>query len=294
MMHFRKILFPIAFSEPAAAIASSVREIARRFNARVTVLNAWNPAPEYISGPAPDAPCDSKERAILFSPTLQEVQNQQERRLEEFARAYFSGIDHTERIEIGDPATVIEWVAKCDESDLIMMPTRGRGWFCSMLRGSVTSRVLHNITCPVWTSAHKSEPVSTLTPGYRSILCAVGMNLEDDAVLDVACLFVQMYGARICLLHAQSTSDEQDTEYSSQSLKQAFMRGCVARRIHIAPDICVRILRMEISEGIRQTALEQGADLTIVSRGRENGGFSHTWSQLYTIIRESRCPVLSV
>jgi hypothetical protein len=72
------------------------------------------------------------------------------------------------------------------------------------------------------------------------------------------------------------------------------MRGCVARRIHIAPDICVRILRMEISEGIRQTALEQGADLTIVSRGRENGGFSHTWSQLYTIIRESRCPVLSV
>ena len=294
MIHFRKILFPIAFSEAAAAMASSVREMAQRFNAAVTVLNACNLAPEYISGPAPDAPCDSQERPTFFSPALQEMRNQQERRLEEFARTHFSGIGHTERIEIGDPAAVIEWVAKCEGTDLIMMPTRGLGRFRRLLLGSVTSKVLHDITCPVWTSVHKSEPVSALPLGYRSILCAVVMNREEDIVFDVASLFVQVYGARICLLHIQSTSDEQGTEYISQSVKQAFKRVCVAGREQVVPDVCERILKTDLSEGIRQTALEQGADLTIVGRGRERGSFSRGLSQLYTVIRESPCPVLSV
>jgi hypothetical protein len=52
MMHFRKILFPIAFCKAAAAMASSLREMAERFNATVTVLNACNLAPGYIRGGA--------------------------------------------------------------------------------------------------------------------------------------------------------------------------------------------------------------------------------------------------
>jgi nucleotide-binding universal stress UspA family protein len=294
MMHFRKILFPIAFSEAAAAMASSVREMAQRFNAAVTVLNACNLAPEYISGPAPDAPCDSQERPTFFSPALEEMRNQQLRRLAEFARTHFSGIGHTERIEIGDPAAVIEWVAKCEGTDLIMMPTRGLGRLRRLLLGSVTSKVLHDITCPVWTSVHKSEPESALPLGYRSILCIAGMKREQPIVFDVASLFVQIYGARICLLLIQSTSDELVTENTSQSVKQAFERVCVAGRKQIALDVCARILKTNLSEGIRQTALEQGADLTIVGCGREWGSFSRGLSQLYTVIRESPCPVLSV
>lgn len=33
----------------------------------------------------------------------------------------------------------------------------------------------------------------------------------------------------------------------------------------------MRILKTGLSEGIRQTALEQGADLTIIGRGRKGG-----------------------
>ena len=128
-MHVRKILFPTAFSEAAAAMASSVREMAQRFNAAVTVLNVWNLAPEYISGPAPDAPCDSQERPTFFSPALQEMRNQRQLRLEGFAYTHFADIGHTERTEIGEPAAVIEWVAKCEGIDLIMMPTRDWGSF---------------------------------------------------------------------------------------------------------------------------------------------------------------------
>jgi nucleotide-binding universal stress UspA family protein len=290
MIHFRRILFPISFSEAAAAMASSVREMAQRFNAAVTVLNACNLAPEYISGPAPDAPCDSQERPTFFSPALQEMHNQQQLRLEQFAHTHFTDIGHTERIEIGEPAAVIEWVAKCEEIDLIMMPTRGLGQFRRLLVGSVTSKVLHDIACPVWTNVHKPEPASALPLGYQSILCIVGMNREQDIVFDVASLLLQVHGARICLLHTR----ELVTESTSQSVKRTFERVCVVRGRQIAPEVCVRILKTDLSEGIRQTALEQGADLTIVGRGRKGGSFSRELSQLYTIIRESPCPVLSV
>ena len=108
-------------------MAALVREMAERFKATVTVLHAVNLAPEYISGPPRDTPCDSKETAIVFSPALQELRAQQEQRLKEFAGTHFSGIRHTERIEDGDPAMVIEWVVRCENTDLIMMPTRGLG-----------------------------------------------------------------------------------------------------------------------------------------------------------------------
>ncbi len=37
------------------------------------------------------------------------------------------------------------------ELDLIMMPTHGGRHFRSLLIGSVTAKVLHDVRCPVWT-----------------------------------------------------------------------------------------------------------------------------------------------
>ena len=294
MMHVRKILLPIAFSQTATALASSVREMAQRFNASVIVLNAFNPVPEYAYGPAPETPCGSEERPSLFSPGLLELRNQQERRLEEFARAYFSGIRHTTRIVDGDPATVNEWVANWEVVDLVMMPTEGLGRFRRFLIGSVTSKVLQEVACPVWTSIRTVERASASPTGYRSILCALRTRLEDDVVLEAASLFIQAYGARLCLLHVQSVSDEKDERCTHQPIRHAFDLGCHAVGGGISADVCVRILNAEKSADIRRIASEQNADLIIVGRGRERGSFSRALSQLYTLIRESPCPVLSV
>ena len=292
-MNIRRIRFPIAFSETVAVMAPSVREMAERFNAAVTVLHAIKLAPEYISGPAPNTPCGSTG-STFFSPALQELRSRQKRRLEEFSRAHFSGIPYTERIEDGDPAAIIEWVAKCEETDLIMMRTRGPGGFRSLLLGSVTSKVLHDIACPVWTNVHKPEPAADLPAGYRSILCAAGINPEEDHVFNVASFFAHAYGARVCLVHIQSPSDKQDLQSATQSIKRHFDRACIAAGRGIAVDASVRILDGEIPEGIYRTALDEGADLLIVGRGHARESFSRAWSHLYAIIRKSPCPVLSV
>jgi nucleotide-binding universal stress UspA family protein len=198
------------------------------------------------------------------------------------------------RIEDGDPAKVIEWVAKCEKADLIMMPTRGLGRFRRLLLGSVTSKILHDTSLPLWTSVHKEELPSTLPHGFRSILCAVATNQGDDIVFKAARLFAGAYDARVCLLHIQAAPDVQDRQSPVQSLRHSFDRVCAGKGGRPAIDIRVRLLDGEISKGICQTAREESADLVIVGRGHVRESFAQVWSHLYTIIRESPCPVLSV
>src|SRR5580698_126375 len=48
------------------------------------------------------------------------------------------------------------------------------------------------------------------------------------------------------------------------------------------------------AEGIHQEVVRRKADLLITGRGHSIGTFSRLWSHLYSIIRDSPCPVLSV
>jgi nucleotide-binding universal stress UspA family protein len=295
MVHVRRILFPIAFSKAADSMASSVREIAERFNATITVLNAFNPLPEYFQGPLIDDPCSSKEEpALPYSGPLLELRDLQRERLERFSQSHFSGMRYSVRIDDGDPAMVIEWVAKCEKTDLIMMPTRGLGRFRRLLLGSVTSKVLHDTSFPLWTSVHKPELPPSLPRECRSILCAVGMNQGDDIVFKAADLFAEAYDANVCLLHIQGSADVQDCEPPAELIRHSFERVCPGRGVRSAMNIHIRILDGELSEGICRAAREENIDLVIVGRGRVREGFAQVWSHLYTIIRDSPCPVLSV
>ena len=276
-------------------MAYSVREMAERFNASVTVLNAFNPLPEYFQGPSIDDRCNSKEEPSLpYSPALLELRDLQKKRLETFSEKYFSGIRYSARINDGDPAMVIEWVAKCEKVDLIMMPTRGLGRFRRLLLGSVTSKILHDTSLPLWTSVHKEELSSTLPHGCRSILCAAGMNERDDIVFKAALLFAGAYDARLCLLHIQVPEEVQDQQSLAQSLGHSFDRACADKQDRPAIDVRVRLLDGGLPQGICQAAREEGVDLLIVGRGHLRENIAQVWSHLYTIIRESSCPVLSV
>ncbi len=196
-MPFHKILFPVDFSEAAVAMVPYVTEVAQRFNAAVTVLNAFDLVCDYTLANSPEASCDSEATAISYTPALQEFRRQREQRLEEFSRTQFASIHRTARIEDGDAAMVIDWVAQRESTDLIMMPTKGLGRFRRLLLGSVTAKVLHDVSCPVWTSAHEPDTALASSSGYRSIICAVELNAEADVVLKAAGLLAQAYGARI-------------------------------------------------------------------------------------------------
>ena len=70
--------------------------------------------------------------------------------------------------------------------DLIMMPTHGYGPFRRFLLGSVTAKILHDATCPVWTSTHLETSVGTGKVGIRKVLGAVDFGPRSSVVLQVA------------------------------------------------------------------------------------------------------------
>ena len=289
-MFIRRILFPIDFSEANIAMVPHVREVANRFEATVTILHSFNLVTEYSLTPIGD----TEPVPIPYTSAAQELREQRKERLVQFARDHFSDVSHTESLRDGDPAEVIRRQAIRENIDLIMMPTKGLGTFRRFLLGSITAKVLHDVHCPVLTSPHSPEPVPASSSGYSSIVCSVELNPDAEGVLRTAGRLAQAYGARICLLHLETSFLEHGGQASAQALAEAFEQSLNMEGQEFGLSVTTRVLNAAIVEGIRQVAIEEAADLVVVGRGRETGTFSRMWSRLYTIIRESPCAVLSV
>jgi nucleotide-binding universal stress UspA family protein len=293
MKAFREILFPSDFSPAVTRMAPYAREMAERFHAHVTVVHACEFAPPYAMAPHLPGECEMDLGPIPYTPEFQQRREELQRRLEEFANTQFARLPHTAKIEDGDPATVIEWMARRDEASIIVMPTTGRGRFRRLLLGSVTAKVLHDIPCPILTSAHQPDAALGAIGGFHSMLCAIEMNREADEILDAGGFLAGAYAARLCLVHMESASSKTDLQDAAHSVKQSFQEALTGYE-HAGVKASVRVIDASVPEGIRRTAIEEGADLVIVGRGRLRGALARLWSPLYTIISESPCPVLSV
>lgn len=294
MRPFRTILFPLDFSQAAGEMVPYVSEMAQRFSASVTLLHVFDLVRDYVLASRYEAVCEPGPTAIPYTPAFEELRSERQHRLEEFARNRFPSLRHVTSIQDGDPATVIEAFAQNEDADLIVMATRGLGKFRRLLLGSVTAKVLHDVGVPVLTSAHEPNPALLPGRGFCSIVCAVDINQEAETVLKTAGFLAKTYGARLCLAHIESAPLwERRQAPSGESVRQVLQQALAAEG-EKGVDAKVCMLDDGIPEGIRGTALQEKADLVVVGRGHERGNVSRIWSHLYTIIRESPCPVLSV
>jgi nucleotide-binding universal stress UspA family protein len=295
-MPFRKIVFPVDFSKATVSVIPYVAEMARQFNATVTVLNAFNVVTDYPLAPhLKGTPGRGFESVVVpYTPALQELRKQREHDLQEFSRTYLARVSWKARIEDGDAAIVIEGVAQSEETDLIMIPAKGLGRFRRVLLGSVTAKVLHDVSCPVWTSAHEPDPALASPGSYRTILCAVDLNSEPNLVLKAAGLLAQTYGSRVCLLDTEPSPHQQGRQVAAESVRRTFEQALNIDSREAGMDITVRSLDAAVPEGIRRAAIEETADLVVVGRGHHKGSVSRIWSRLYATVRESPCPVLTV
>src|SRR5271163_3527491 len=140
MLPFRKILFPVDHSEPCKAIVPYVAEMQHHFSAELSLVHAYG-AEALAYSPLPITDPELPEQARVLA----------EERLREFAQVNFPGL-HVELYSgIGEPGAVIDDVVRHQGADLVMLPTHGRAPLRRLLLGSVTAKVLHDLTVPVWT-----------------------------------------------------------------------------------------------------------------------------------------------
>lgn len=287
MPPFQQILFPVDFSTRCERIAPRVASFANHFHAGLTLLHAYEVAPQVY-------PDGHSFLPVIDSQSLGEYSRNQ---LDQFAQNFFPGMEVDRRIVRGEPAHAILDLALSIKADLIMLPTRGFGRFRRLLLGSVSAKVLHDATCPVWTDSHAEEVDHTTGFPYRNMICAVNNDAHGEVVLKYSEALAAEFQADLKLVHAVQAPEVAGPGFDDAAFRHFLMeqaKGDMARlqaKMGTSLHVCVEGGPPE--EVVSRIARRLNADLVVIHRSGPSV-MGRLRSHDYAIIRESPCPVLSV
>ncbi len=289
-MHFSKILFPVDFSERSRVVAPFVLAAVKRHGAALTLANFVEiPALWYGTAEAPCAP------DLNISAMIDEAGG----RLKLFAAEFFPDIPARILVEEGEAGTAIIDLARELSFDLVMMPTRGRGRFRTALLGSATAKVLHDVECAVWTAAHAETPEYAVSPEWRNVICAIDATPDAMRLIRCAGDLATSFGSNIHLVHALPPAPGTRMEqYLSrdfeEGLKQTVRREIDAMQRDAGTDFRLCVEAGDAAKIIAAAAEKDRADLVLIGRGALPHFAGRLRTHVYSIVRDSPCPVLSI
>ncbi len=288
MRAFQKILFPIDMSDSCTATAPFVEAMARKYNAEVTLLHVLEmPSgliPDWYGGTVPVI-----DTTAIWKAETEAAQS--------YLTGKFQGLKVLRVVVEGDAAHGIDEYARENGTDLIMMPTHGYGLFRTLLLGSVTAKVLHDTPCPVWTGVHM-EDAPAVSPEFTTVMCAVDRTEDSVATMRFACRLAQDSHARLFLVHAVPGAEIAPDRYFDADLCQYLEQdarktiGQLQQTAGVAAPLCLGA--GEVSHVVRDSALGHSADLVVIGRGHATRTLGRLRSNVYSIIRDAPCPVISV
>lgn len=286
MLPVKRILFPVDYSDHCRSVVPYVQEMAGHFSAQLTLVHA------YGVGALPYT-----ELAVADPSWPDRVRRREEQDLREFAAKMFPGLHADCILAEGEPGKVIDKVVRHQGTDLVMMPTHGLGPLRRLLLGSVTAKVLHDVSAAVWTGAGRVIDNRPRRQSYESVLCAVDLSDESEAVIRAAAAFAESYHARLSLIHVVEfpppNVDADFTQFKKEII-DADNESLRELKKKLGIDASHTCMDGITADCVCREAIQKEADLIVVGRGRAQGALSRIWSQLYTIVREAPCPVLSI
>lgn len=153
---FTHILVPLDFSPASEAALARAKQLAERFDARLSLLHVVT-----------DQRARGTWTAEMYVPAIPEVRA---RLLEEARQRLAAALTDDERgrlqvtvdARVGAVADVIMEVARLHEIDLIVMGTHGRRGLAHLVMGSIAERVVREAPCAVLTThaAHANQPAA--------------------------------------------------------------------------------------------------------------------------------------
>lgn len=287
MIAFKRILFPVDFSARCAAAAPSVRAMATRFGAEVTILHVVDLPPAGIAPP---------EAAAWATPIgADRLREQGKIALGSFIDRHFPNMAVKTESEEGDAASVIVDYARDHQVDLVMMPTSGLGTFRRLLVGSVTAKVLHDCGIPVWTGVHCAEIEAHRPDNWQRVICAMDDRKRDLPVLQWAAQLACEQKLQLRLVHAVRGPEDCEKNIAFRD----FLFGVAQQdmdqlqaQARTKLELCMQLGAP--GEVVHRAAIGFSADLVVIGRGDMQKAFGRLRSGAYEIIREAPCPVISI
>lgn len=283
-----RILVPVDFSDRCKEMIPYAALIAAKYDAEIVLLHAINPV---YSIPATGG------FGPLLIPLPASTIESLAKRLESFAADLLAGLRIRRLVYEGDPVEQVAEFAGKNDVQLIVMPTHGYGVMRRFLIGSVTAKILHDVTCPVLTSRHVT-PEDVGTPKtITNILCALDLRGPSQGILASAARLAQDLRVPLSVIHVIASLDHYGTEDTTVEWRhqaEAGARAEVAKLLSatVAVPIDTYVQEGDVVKITSALAESIHADLLVIGRGRdETGGLKPTG---YSIIRQAPCAVLSV
>jgi len=207
------------------------------------------------------------------------------------------GVKAEKLVLAGDPASEIKKLTEEREAGLVVMPTHGYGPFRRFLLGSVTNKVLNDVSCPVMTGAHLPEITPINPEPYKRVACAVGLDQHSETALGWAWEFAQAYEADLIVIHAgprfedamaygewfPASAMEQVVQDNRRRVDELIAKVGCAAEVHVENGDPVGV--------VREIADKAHADVLVVGRSPAS---EHFRTNAFGLIRMAPCPVISV
>ena len=287
MQTFEKILFPVDMSDNCTATVPYVEALAKKFNSELTLLHVLEIPPAYFTD----------WYGYMSLVDTQAIRDARQAEFDQYLKDHFTGLRVRRVLDEGDPSRIIIKYSEDHATDLIMMPTHGYGVFRSLLLGSVTAKVLHDALCPVWTAVHVEQaPPSAGT--FERIVCAVDLSDASIATMRFASRLSHEFKAKLWLAHAVPAPEAGPERYFDADLQRALEEDARAtiektqRQAGIEAQLCLGA--GNVAHVVSEAATHHNADLVIVGRGHAIRPLGRLRTNVYSIIRQSPCPVISV
>jgi nucleotide-binding universal stress UspA family protein len=189
---FRKILVPLDGSELSERALEPALKLAEYMDGELLLLSVTMPEHIFVE--------TSGVSLYWFDDAMERSGKELSEYLQTTQRT-IADSDCTIHVAVkeGDPASVIVDTAAEEDIDLIVMSTHGRSGFTRWMMGSVTTKVLHEASCPVL-AVRSAEPIT------RVLITLDGSELAEQA-LEPGFEIAKRLGVQVILLTVQLESE---------------------------------------------------------------------------------------
>lgn len=283
---FQNILFATDFSKAAAEAIPYVKKIAEHYDANLVTLHVRPPIVNTMIRPATWAVDIDAERA----------QDEEDR--EELLRT-FAGIRTQVLIEQGDIQPCLAAAIEKNNTDLVVIGTRGRTGLGKFILGSVAEEIFRTVSCPVLTVGPHSGVIHEHGGELREILYATDLSPESRAAAPYVISLAKEFQSRLILMHV-IPEEQPDDLVSDANVKPALeklLRELVPPGASCNPEYIVE--RGSPADMILEFANVKQMDLVVLGVRPEKGAPGAETHHLpaaiaYKIVSRAECPVLTV
>jgi nucleotide-binding universal stress UspA family protein len=292
-----RILFATDFSRWARRAEDYACALACSWRASLTVLSVA----EFSPGLNPDYPVNQQYLADLLktaSSQLADLKGRAERR----------GIVATTRMATGIPSEEVITAARAEDSDLIVVGTKGKTGLAHVLLGSTAERVIRGAPCPVL--AVRTEPSAAEDDGilsrpvtFERILVPVDFSDCSLDALEYAAGVAQQAKASLVLLHVvEPVSYGLDFALSHVGTREHVREIWMKRLEELTSALRASHVPVESqlrgglpADSILDSAQTIPCDLIVMgTHGRRGISHALSGSVAEAVMRKAHCPVFTV